>query len=587
MDRRHFLKTIAHGLTVAAYSPPRIVPGAETKRPNIILIMTDDQGYGDLGVHGNNTIQTPNLDAFARESLEMIRFYVEPVCSPTRASLMTGRYHLRTGVYATSRGGARIFGDEVTVADLLEKAGYRTGIFGKWHLGDNYPSRPQDKGFQETLIHLSGAIGGVPDKGPSYFEPVLWRNGKAAQQKGYCTDHFFEGAINFIRTHKNRPFFAYIPTNVPHSPLEVADSYAKPFLDAGLPEKTAKIYGMIQNLDENIGHLMRELKTQGLEENTLVIFMTDNGPSGRRFNSGLRAGKGSVYEGGIRVPFFVRWPRRIPGGTRIDRIAAHIDILPSLLSAAGVHVPGNRTIDGVDLMPLWTGEVQPTDWPQRRITIHLNKRILQTRYQNTAVISQRYKLVSYPGNSYDPEFADTFDEAKVDLYDLGSDPGETKNVALQHPNIRDRLLAEYSEWFTAMKQTRNFQTAPIHLGTPHENPSHLCRYQEGQNLTATGAVDGWVVKVTRGGRYQLTLQWPQHNGGFLTVTWQGVESRYPLRANQLSAHLTLGPGTGLLDVGFEDLKGQRTVDPWDNKTRGDVIVTRLGDAATIPVDPCS
>lgn len=577
MDRRSFLKGIAQGLTATLWNGAYVALGSVARRPNIILVMTDDQGYGDIGVHGNAVIRTPNLDTFARESLEMTRFYVEPVCSPTRASLMTGRYHMRTGVYATSRGGARIFGDEVTLADLLAQGGYRTGIFGKWHLGDNYPSRPQDKGFQETLIHLSGSIGGVPDAGPSYFEPVLWHNGKTSARKGYCTDLFFKAAADFITTNKDRPFFAYIPTNVPHSPLEIAESYVRPFRDAGQPERTAKIYGMLKNLDENFGRLMQVLDAQDLTENTIVIFMTDNGPAGKRFNGGLRAGKGSVFEGGIRVPFFVRWPRRIQGKSKIDRIAAHIDILPTLLAAAGLQTPSKHKIDGVDLTPLWTGQAGQENWSQRTLFIQLNKRILQERFHNVAVISQRHKLVSYPDNRYDPEFAEKFDKTKVELYNLSVDPGETMSVAREHPGVRDRLLAQYEAWFTDMKQTRGFQCAPIHLGTPHENPTYLCRYQEGQNLTASGLVDGWLVKVTRAGRYRLRLKWPAHNGGALYVKWLGIESRLPLRPNQFTAQLILSTGTGLLDVGFQDSNGQRVIDPWDNKIRGDVIVTRLDD----------
>jgi hypothetical protein len=252
--------------------------------------------------------------------------------------------------------------------------------------------------------------------------------------------------------------------------------------------------------------------------------------------------------------------------------------MPTLLSAAGLQIPGNLVIDGVDLTPLWTGQIAPENWPQRTIFIQLNKRILQERYQNVAAIRQRYKLVSYPDNRYDPEFAKKFDKAKVELYNLSLDPGESRNVARQYPGIRDRLLAEYEDWFADMKRTRRFQTAPIHLGTPHENPSYLCRYQEGQNLTGTATPDGWVVKVTRAGRYELKLQWPAHNGGALYVKWLGVESRLTLQPNEFTAQLLLRAGTGLLDVGFIDENSRRVVDPWDNKTRGDVIIARLGDS---------
>ncbi len=537
--------------------------------------MTDDQGYGDLGAHGNDAIDTPNLDAFARESLEMTRFYVEPVCSPTRSSLLTGRYHMRTGVYATSRGGARIFGDEVTMADLLAEGGYRTGVFGKWHVGDNYPSRPMDKGFQETFFHQSGGIGQPPDYGATYFKPTVWHNGQREVHDRYCTDLFFDGAIDFIGANRGRPFFAYIPTNAPHTPLNVPESYAKPFLEAGLPEKTANLYGMLKNLDENWGRLVTALDEQGLAENTILIFMTDNGPQGRRYNAGLRGSKGNVYEGGIRVPFYVRWPGHTTAGVATDRLGAHIDLLPTFVSAAGLEVPGDLTIDGVDLTPLWGGDIAPGDWPDRTIVIQMIKRIIQNRYQNTAVITQRYKLVSSPNNNYDPDFEKNFDKSTVELYDIPEDPGESKDISDQHPEAVDSLLEYYDGWYDDIERTRGFAIAPIHVGTPHENPTHLCWYQDAHNLTGTSEAEGWVVEVTRAGRYRVTIDWPEHEGGALLVNWQGEESRFPLTPNQYSAELDLQTGTGLLDVGFAGKDGERVVLHWEDKTKGDVFVELL------------
>jgi len=279
----------------------------QNQQPNVILVITDDQGYGDLGVHGNQEIQTPNLDSFATESVHFKNFYVCPVCAPTRASLMTGRYNYRTGVVDTYLGRAMMFGDEVTLAHSLGEAGYKTGIFGKWHLGDNYPMRPDDQGFQEALVHKGGGIGQPSDPpGNTYFDPVLYHNGRDKKYEGYCTDIFTNATIDFIEKNRNQPFFAYLSTNAPHTPLQIHDKYVQPYLDKGLDETTAKVYGMITNLDENMGRLLSRLDELDLSENTIVIFMTDNGAQQSRYNAGLRGRKGTVYEGGIRVPFYIR-----------------------------------------------------------------------------------------------------------------------------------------------------------------------------------------------------------------------------------------------------------------------------------------
>ena len=229
------------------------------RQPNIIIVLTDDQGFGDVGVHGNDKIRTPNLDRFAQEGIEFTRFYVSPVCAPTRASLMTGRYYYRSGVIHTSRGGAKMHGDEVTLAETLRDAGYRTGIFGKWHLGGNYPMRPMGQGFDEALIHKSGGIDQAPDKPNSYFDPLLWHNGQEFKSKGYCTDVFFNAALEFIEDNKDEPFFVYLPTNAPHSPLVVDEKYSSPYADMGLDDRTAKVYGMVENIDENFGRLTAKL----------------------------------------------------------------------------------------------------------------------------------------------------------------------------------------------------------------------------------------------------------------------------------------------------------------------------------------
>jgi arylsulfatase A-like enzyme len=337
VNRRQFLATPA--LATAALAAP-------VRRPNVVFILTDDQGYGDVGIHGNDKIRTPNMDRVAREGIQFTQFHANPVCSPTRASLMTGRYYYRTGVVDTYLGRSMMYPDEVTVAEMLAPAGYRTGIFGKWHLGDNYPLRAIDQGFQDAVVIKGGGLrqpAGIPG-GDGYFDPILLNNGKPQRYQGYCTDIYTDEALKFMERNRTRPFFLYLPTNAPHGPLEIGDSWVEPYRKMGLSDTTAKIYGMVANVDHNIGRVLAKLSELKLEQDTIVIFMTDNGPQqGDRFNGGMRGRKGTVYEGGIRVPFFVRWPRMVQPGTKTDRLAAHIDVLPTLLDACGAPLPGSVT----------------------------------------------------------------------------------------------------------------------------------------------------------------------------------------------------------------------------------------------------
>ncbi|MGB5497495.1 MAG: arylsulfatase, partial [Maribacter sp.] len=320
----------------------------EKERPNVIIIITDDQGYGDLGYTGNPHVKTPTIDAFARESVRFNNFYVSPVCAPTRASLMTGRYALRTGIRDTYNGGAIMSANEVTIAEMLKQENYKTGIFGKWHLGDNYPSRPNDQGFDESVIHLSGGMGQVGDfttyfKGDqSYFDPVLWHNGQQESYDGYCSDIFANKAIAFIEENHQKPFFCYLSFNAPHTPLQVPDKYyqmygdidpssgfdkgTKPFVKMSEKDKedARKVYAMVTNIDDNIGRLLQKLDDLKISKNTLVVFMTDNGPQQVRYVAGLRGRKGSVFRGGVRVPFFLRYPAKWKGNQDIETTADHM-----------------------------------------------------------------------------------------------------------------------------------------------------------------------------------------------------------------------------------------------------------------------
>ena len=472
----------AFGLaTVAAdgASPPPL------RRPNVLLIITDDQGYGDLGFDGNPQVHTARIDALARESVRFRSFYVSPVCSPTRASLMTGRYNYRTGVVDTFRGRSMMHPDEVTIAEMLRSAGYRTGIFGKWHLGDNAPLRPIDQGFQEALVHRGGGIGQVSDPpGNGYFNPILEHNGRVEKSEGYCSDVFADAAIRFIEAEASGPFFAYLAFNAPHEPLQVPDQDLKPYLGlvptrgtpgvghplpAAIPtEKTARVYAMVSNIDRNVGRVLDRLDALGLSRDTIVVFLTDNGPQHYRFNAGMLGVKTSVHEGGIRVPCFIRWPGTLEPGRVVEQAAAHIDLAPTLLEACAVAKPESVAFDGRSLLPLLKG--QAGDWPDRTLYFQWHRGDVPELHRAFAARSGRYKLVQPKGVEPLP-----LPEPHYELYDMIADPLEQADVSEKHPEIVAAMLRGYEDWFRDVRSTRDFVPPRIHLGSPSEDPATLTR----------------------------------------------------------------------------------------------------------------
>jgi len=498
-----------------------VLAASAAPRPNVILILTDDQGHGDLGFHQNPKIHTPNLDRLARESVRFERFHVSPVCSPTRASLMTGRYCYRTGVVDTYLGRSMMFPDEVTIAQMLAQAGYRTGIFGKWHLGDSYPMRAMDKGFQESLV-ING--GGLAQEGDppfevhpdgAYFDPWLRHNGQWVRKQGYITDILADAARDFIAQPDPRPFFIYLPFNAPHTPLQVPDKYYQHYQNADLTvpqavghpvrrsdhETTARIYAMVECIDDNVGRLLARLDELKLADNTIVIFLSDNGPQQPRFNSGLLDLKGNPHEGGVRVPFFVRWPGHFQAGRTVDRIAAHIDVAPTLLELCQAAKPAGVVLDGLSLAPLLSGD--SALWPDRTLYFQWHRGNAPELNRACAAISQHYKLVQPLGATAALKAPPTFE-----LYDYAADPLEMKDLAADRPELVAQMRQGYETWFKEVTSTRDYQVpSRIYLGSPEQTEVLLTRQDWREPTDQARKKPGhWFVDVRRGGDYAVTLR---------------------------------------------------------------------------------
>jgi arylsulfatase A-like enzyme len=521
---------------------------APDSRPNIVVIMTDDMGYGDLGAHGNPKIKTPNLDRFVSQSVRLKNFYVSPVCAPTRASLLTGRYNFRTGVVDTYLGRALMRPDEVTLAEMLAAADYRTGIFGKWHLGDNAPLRPIDQGFERSLVIKGGGIGqpSDPPGGSSYFDPILQSDGRSQRFAGYCSDIFAQTAIDFINQPADRPFFTYLAFNCPHDPLEAPEADLavyrgmkldlRDFPQLGQPipptyaapaETVARVYAMITNIDTNVGKVLQALDARGLADNTLVVFLTDNGPAQVRFNAGLRGWKGSVFDGGIHVPCYFRWPGRFPAGRVVDRIAAHIDLAPTLLAACGVPPPAGVRFDGKSLLPLLKG-IQDAGWPDRTLFFQWHRGDQPELDRAFAARTQTYKLVR-------PEPpAGARKKPALQLFDMERDPLELHDIASGHPDVLAKLHAEYQAWFKDVTSSPGLEPVRITLGGPTENPTILTRQdwrgpRAGWNLNDLGF---WEVQVAKAGRFEFTTH----------VTPRRFATKLHLSLGSARAERALAPG---------------------------------------------
>ena len=479
-------------------------------KPNVVIVITDDQGYGDLSCHGNPILKTPHIDALHGESVRLTDYHVSPTCSPSRSALLTGHWTNRTGVWHTIMGRSMLRENEVTMGQVFKDAGYATGMFGKWHLGDNYPYRPGDRGYTEVLRHGGGGVGQTPDYWDNaYFDGSYWHNGKPTPVKGFCTDVFFDYAEKFIKAQKSagKPFLAYITTNAPHGPMHAPEESARPYLDkVGKDLGLAHFYGMIANIDDNVGKLRAFLKEEGLAEDTIFIFTTDNGSSSgfKVHNSGMRGNKGSEYDGGHRVPFFVRWPKGgLDGGRDVEPITAHVDVLPTLIDLCEVPAPNGVKFDGTSIAPLLRRE--KVKWFDRILVTDSQRVKDPIKWRKSAVMTSRWRLIN-----------------GKELFDIKADPGQKNDVALQNSEVVTRLTKFYDDWWADLLPSFSNDTA-IYLGHPDDNPARLTSHDwittgstpwnQAHIRRATSGKQNtgfWNVKVVEDGEYEVRLRrWPE------------------------------------------------------------------------------
>ncbi len=420
---------------------PGICVAAEGAKPNIVVFLADDQGWGDLSCNGNTQLSTPHIDSLARDGATLERFFVCPVCAPTRAEFLTGRYHARGGVRGVSTGLERLNTDERTIADALKSAGYATAAFGKWHNGSQWPYHPNARGFDEYYGFTSGHWG-------EYFNAPLEHNGQSVRGQGYCVDDFTSHGLEFIQKHREQPFFCYFAYNVPHSPFCVPPENWERFKNKPITQRgsegdrenieiTRAVLAMCENVDANVGRVLKKLDELRLADNTLVIYFTDNGPNSFRYNGGMKGRKGSTDEGGVRVPCLVRWPKQIAAGTRVPQICGAIDLAPTLAAAAGLARVGEKPLDGRDIRGLLTRKA--ADWPARMIFTHQNGKV--------SVRTDRYRL-----------------DDKGGLFDMTADPDQTQSIAREQPAETARLAAAVASWREEVLTARGPDNRPYPVG---------------------------------------------------------------------------------------------------------------------------
>lgn len=545
--------------------------GSTQERPNVILVLTDDQGYGDLSVHGNPVLETPVLDRLHDQSVRFHNFHVAPMCTPTRGELMTGRDAKDNGATMVNQGRSMMRAELPTMANIFKKSGYHTAHFGKWHLGDSYPHRPQDRGFEETVHHGAWGVGSMAD----YYTNDYWddrysdENGEWEKYEGYCTDVWFDLAIEYLEKQAIRedPFFMYLATNAPHGPHLVDDKYSDPYEEQGIKPRVAKFFGQIANIDENMGRLMAVLNKTGLAENTILIFMTDNGTARGHtvFNAGMRGHKTEPYEGGHRVPLFIRWPAGNIGEPRqVDELTRSTDLLPTLIDFCQLKKQENVAFDGHSLAPRLRGK--EGHLADRKFVIEYDNPYRPK--ENKAVLWQDWRLVK-----------------NTELYDLSEDPDQQTDVAREHPEVVAQMQSYYNEWKNKTMPDYN-KARYIHIGSEQQNPLMLYSsdwqgdYADGLwNLIEGDDIGSWRVQVETPGKYEITLfRWhpvsdiamnapynveEKQQGGALPVARARLKvgdidrtSKVPVGASKVQFTVNLEQGPNRIATWLMDNKGE-------------------------------
>ena len=497
---------------------------AKTKKqkPNIIIVITDDQGKNDLACEGNPWVKTPNIDKFYDESVHLTNFHVSTTCAPSRGALMAGRHTDRLNVFHTINGRSILFADEVIMPQVLKQNGYTTGMFGKWHLGDNYPYRPEDRGFDEVVCLKGGGVSQGPDYwGNDYFDDTYWHNGVPQKYEGYCTDVWFDEALRFINENKDKPFFCYLATNAPHGPYNCPEEYMDMYKDnPEINEHFQRFYGMITNIDDNFIRLRREMDKLGITDNTILVFMTDNGTAGgqKMYDAGMTGSKGTVTEGGHRVPFYIKWPAGgIEGGKDISQLTAHYDILPTLIDLLDLKYTPVKPFDGKSIVPLLKGDTK--NWKNRILFMDTQRKINLIKYKDYTVMDKDWRLVN-----------------GKQLNNVTNDLKQANNVLEGNEEVADRLAEGYERWWQSLvDEGVNERYAYIKVGTPYENPTRIMSHdmlsgklghawhQYGA-ITASQATGIWKIEFATGGNYKITLRrFPRVSGLKINATFPAQE----------------------------------------------------------------
>ena len=524
------------------------------EKPNIIIVMTDDQGYGDLGFNGNEIIKTPNLDQFASESINFTNYHVGTTCSPTRAGFITGRNCLRNGVWHTNAGCSLLNQDEVTMGDVFLDAGYETGLFGKWHLGDNYSFLPEQRGFKETFYHKGGGVGQTPDYwNNNYQDDIYFRNGEPEQSKGYCTDVFFDEAISFINKNKENPFLCFLSLNAPHSPFNVPKEYYELYEnESDLLESQKRFYGMITNIDDNFGRLHQQVESLGILDNTIIIFTTDNGTSNGYkyskkdkkwlgFNAGMRGTKTSEYDGGHRVPFIIKWKKGgLFGGHNYSGLSAHVDMLPTLLSFAKIDFNSTKKIDGADL----SKHVINKSEAGRMLVTDTQRNLWPEKGKQSCVMYGNWRLVN-----------------GSELYNTKYDPGQKNNIINENKDIANEMQKFYDDWWEDASKEFKYSYIDILPNITNTITAHDVQVNSitawDQSVIRKGIpyeLGKFNVNFKKTGEYKITLRrWPKESNLNLR---DSIDDYIPAKKywNQQSSGKSMNIASAFIKIGNKDYK---------------------------------